>query len=196
MLLQQKNAIIYGAGGSVGSAMARAFASVGANVFLAGRNLESVREVAAGIVSLGGKANAASVDAMDEIAVKQHLNSVVEQAGSVDISFNLVDLQVVQNMPLVDMTVADFVRPSSIAMQSHFITATLAGKQMIKQGSGVILSLTATPGALRRLVPPCKVFIATSLVSWVFMAYARPIYVRAVRRIPRFLWTLLQHSLM
>jgi 3-oxoacyl-[acyl-carrier protein] reductase len=148
MLLQQKNAIIYGAGGSVGSAMARAFASVGANVFLAGRNLESVREVAAGIVSLGGKANAASVDAMDEIAVKQHLNSVVEQAGSVDISFNLVDLQVVQNMPLVDMTVADFVRPSSIAMQSHFITATLAGKQMIKQGSGVILSLTATPGGI------------------------------------------------
>jgi 3-oxoacyl-[acyl-carrier protein] reductase len=148
MLLQQKNAIIYGAGGSVGSAMAMAFASVGANVFLAGRNPEPVQAVAAEIVRLGGRASAASVDAMDEQAVKQHLHLVLEEAGSIDISFNLVDLQVVQNMPLVDMTVADFIRPSAIAMQSHFITATLAGKQMMKQRSGVILSLTATPGGI------------------------------------------------
>ena len=40
MLLKRKNAVIYGAGGAVGGAVARTFAREGANVFLAGRRLE------------------------------------------------------------------------------------------------------------------------------------------------------------
>jgi 3-oxoacyl-[acyl-carrier protein] reductase len=46
MLLENKNAVIYGAGGSIGSAVASAFAREGARVFLAGRTLESLEEVA------------------------------------------------------------------------------------------------------------------------------------------------------
>jgi len=44
--------------------------------------------------------------------------------------------------------VEDFVRPVSIAMRSQFLTASAAAKIMIKQRSGVILSLTATPGGI------------------------------------------------
>ena len=46
------------------------------------------------------------------------------------------------------MKVADFIRPVTIAMQTQFLTATAAGKAMMRKGSGVILSLTATPGGI------------------------------------------------
>lgn len=148
MILQNKNAIIYGAGGSIGDAVAKALASGGAKLFLTGRNLDSVQRVADEIVASGGFAEAARVDAMDASAINSHIAEVIEKAGTVDISFNCIGLDVVQNLPLVDISVDDFVRPVQIAMHSQFLTATAAGKMMMKQGSGVILSLTATPGGI------------------------------------------------
>ncbi|NCD71851.1 SDR family NAD(P)-dependent oxidoreductase [Mucilaginibacter agri] len=148
MLLKNKNAIIYGAGGSLGSTIAKAFAEAGAKVFLTGRNLASVNKVLNEIVAAGGIAEAAQVDALDEQAVNDHVNVVVHNAGTVDISFNLIDTQAIQGIPLTEMTVADFTRPTNIAMQTQFITSTAAARVMIKQQSGVILSLTATPGGV------------------------------------------------
>lgn len=147
-MLDNKNAIIYGAGGSIGTAVAKAFADAGARLFLTGHHFDKVKKVADEIITSGGKAEAAKVDAMDEKAIGNYINDVINRAGTVDISFNLIDLQVVQNLPLVDMTMADFVRPVAIAMQSHFLTGTAAARVMMKQGSGVILTLTATPGAI------------------------------------------------
>ncbi len=112
-MLTNKNAVIYAAGGSVAGAVAKAFAAAGATVFLTGRNLAPIQKLADDITALGGKAQVAPVDAMDEAAVNAHLNTLVEQAGSVDISFNLIDMQVVQGLPLVDISVADFVRPGA-----------------------------------------------------------------------------------
>jgi 3-oxoacyl-[acyl-carrier protein] reductase len=148
MMLKNKNAIIYGAGGSLGGSIAKAFAAAGATVFVTGRNLAPVKKLVDEIIASGCKAVAAQVDAMDETAVNNHIAEVIKQAGTIDISFDLIDLQVVQGMPLIDMTMADFVRPITIAMQSQFITATAAAKVMRKQGSGVVLSLTATPGGI------------------------------------------------
>lgn len=148
MMLQNKNAVIYGAGGSLGGAVARAFVSEGANVFLSGRNRATVKEVADSIVSSGGNAEVAEVDAVNEKAVKNYVDKVVREAGSIDISFNAIGLQDTQNIPLVEMNLADFLRPITIAMQTQFLTATAAGRVMMKQESGVILSLTATPGGI------------------------------------------------
>jgi len=148
MLLHNKTAIIYGAGGSIGSTLAKAFANAGARVFLTGRHLSSVKKVADEIVAGRGEAYATEVDAMEETAIHNHMDMVIAETGSVDISFNVIDLQVVQGMPLTDMAMADFVRPVNIAMQAQFLTATAAAKVMMKQGSGVILTLTATPGGI------------------------------------------------
>jgi NAD(P)-dependent dehydrogenase (short-subunit alcohol dehydrogenase family) len=148
MILKDKIIVIYGAGGSLGAAIAKAFAKEGAHLFLTGRTLSNVQKVADEITASGGAVQVDEVDAMDEGAVAQHLEKVVKDFGGVDVSFNLIDLQVVQNLPLVDMTVDDFTRPGNIALRSHFITATQTGRMMIKQGSGVILSLTATPGGI------------------------------------------------
>jgi NAD(P)-dependent dehydrogenase (short-subunit alcohol dehydrogenase family) len=148
MILQNKNAVIYGAGGSIGSTVAKAFAAAGVRVFLTGRNLDTVQRVADEIVASSGIAEADRVDALDQAAISSHMQSVIDKTGSIDISFNVIGLEVVQNIPLVDMTLDDFTRPVRIAMQSHFLTATAAGKMMMKQKSGVILSLTATPGGI------------------------------------------------
>lgn len=148
MMLLNKNAVIYGAGGSLGGAVARALAAAGARLFLSGRSLDSVQKVADDICASGGRAEVSLADALNENDVSSHVDAVVRKAGTVDISFSAIDLQVVQNMPLVDMRADDFVRPVTIAMQSHFLTATAAAKVMMKQGSGVILSLTATPGGI------------------------------------------------
>ena len=92
MMLKDKVAVIYGAGGAIGGAVARAFAREGARLFLTGRHLAPVEAVAKDIVSAGGSAEAAEVDALDEQAVDKHLQSVIDKAGRVDISFNAVGI--------------------------------------------------------------------------------------------------------
>jgi NAD(P)-dependent dehydrogenase (short-subunit alcohol dehydrogenase family) len=150
MLLKGKNAIIYGAGGSIGGAVAKAFAAEGARVFLTGRTKDKLDAVAAEISAAGGAAEVAVVDALDEHAVDAHAASVMASAGSIDISFNLIMRGDVQGIPLIDMTTADFVRPITNGITTAFITARAAARQMVKQSSGVILALdsrsaTASP---------------------------------------------------
>ncbi len=148
MLLQNKNAIIYGAGGSIGAAVAAAFAEEGAKVYMTGRNILSVQKAADLILSRGGNIQVDQVDALDEVQVENHLNKVIQQSGTIDISFNAIGYEVVQDIPLVEMKMADFVNPVATAMQTQFLTATAAGRKMMKQKQGVILSLTATPGGI------------------------------------------------
>src|SRR5580692_12714951 len=92
MILKNKVAVIYGAGGAIGGAVARAFASEGASVFLTGRKLANTAAVAKDIVVVGGRAEAAEVDALDEQAIDKHLQSVIVKAARIDISFNAVGI--------------------------------------------------------------------------------------------------------
>jgi 3-oxoacyl-[acyl-carrier protein] reductase len=146
MLLENKNAVIYGAGGSIGSAVARAFAREGARVFLAGRTLESLEEVAEQIRSAGGVAESAQVDALDEQAVDRYVDAVAERAGSIDISFNLISYGDVQGTPLAEMAPEDFERPVMNAVRTQFLTSKAAARHMIRQGSGVILMFGGAGG--------------------------------------------------
>jgi 3-oxoacyl-[acyl-carrier protein] reductase len=151
MLLENKNAVIYGGGGSVGGAVARAFAREGAKVFLAGRTLESLEEVAQEITASGGVAETAQVDALDEEAVEEHIGKVAETTGRIDILFNAIGMQDVQGTPLHEMSLEDFARPITIATRTQFLTARAVAQRMIRQGSGVILTITAGPA--RKAVP-------------------------------------------
>ena len=112
-MLKNKIAVIYGASGGIGGAVARAFAHEGARVFLTGREQASVDAVAKDIASAGESAVAAQVDALDEQAVDTHLQSVIDTAGGVDISFNAVGISNAQilGVPLTDLDVEDFSQP-------------------------------------------------------------------------------------
>jgi len=141
MMLENKNAIIYGGGGSIGGAVAKEFAKEGARVFLAGRTREKLEAVARDIASAGGSAEVAVLDALDEEAVDDHAQAVVAQAGSIDVSFNLITRGDVQGIALVDMTTDDLLRAVLNGLRTNFITARAAARRMIEQGSGIILAL-------------------------------------------------------
>lgn len=148
MLLGGKNAVVYGVGESLGGAVAKAFAAAGARVFLTARSAGNAERVAREIRAAGGEAEVDAVDALDRTAVEDHVASVVRRGRTLDVSFNLINIQDRQDTPLVDMDLEDFVRPVRVAMQTQFLTGTAAGRVMAKQRSGVILSLTATPGGI------------------------------------------------
>jgi 3-oxoacyl-[acyl-carrier protein] reductase len=136
MLLEDKNAVIYGGGGSIGGAVAKAFAREGARVHLAGRTKATLDAVADEIRAAGGQADTAEVDALDEAAVDAHADAI---GGGIDISFNVIGLNDVQGTPLAEMALADFMAPIETALRSQFLTTRAAARHMIPRGSGVIL---------------------------------------------------------
>ncbi|TIS55146.1 SDR family oxidoreductase [Mesorhizobium sp.] len=150
MLLQNKTAVVYGAGGAVGSAVARAFASEGATVFLTGRNVALLDKVAADIIAEGGKAETATVDALDEDEVEKHLDETVEKTGGIDVSFNAIGIpqQGIQGTRLAELNADNFMLPIATYAKANFLTARGAGRRMAERRSGVILMHTPSPARL------------------------------------------------
>jgi NAD(P)-dependent dehydrogenase (short-subunit alcohol dehydrogenase family) len=142
MMLTDRVAVVYGAGGAIGGAVARAFAREGATVFATGRRREPVEVVAK---EIGGSAEASEVDALDERAVDAHLRRVIGAAGRVDISFNAVGTSnaTILGVPLTELAVERFALPITAYTTSYFLTARLAARHMIANGSGVIMTVTA-----------------------------------------------------
>jgi NAD(P)-dependent dehydrogenase (short-subunit alcohol dehydrogenase family) len=162
VLLEGKNAVIYGAGGAIGGAVARTFAREGARVFLAGLTRASLDTVADDITAAGGLCEVSEVDALDEHAVERHTEHIVQQAGRIDISFNLVGVPLQQGTPLLDLSVDDCTVPVAAYLLTHLITARAAARRMLETGSGVILTMTTTPDRLAMpLVGPFGVMLAT-----------------------------------
>lgn len=148
--LKNKVAVIYGAGGEIGGAVARAFAREGAKVYLTGHRLAPVEAVCRDIQAAGGLAEAAEVDALDEPAIDKHLQLVVAKAGRIDISFNAMG-----NSPgrylgasLVDMDLEQFSMPITSYTTSYFLTARLAARRMLENKSGVIMTVSAPPARI------------------------------------------------
>jgi NAD(P)-dependent dehydrogenase (short-subunit alcohol dehydrogenase family) len=146
-LLTAKNIVIYGAGGGIGRGMAQTFAREGANLYLAGRTRAPLEAVASAV----GGARVAEVDALDEVAVGEHLAAVVAEAGSIDASVNLVARGDVHGVPYVDMRIEDFLAPVTTGLTANFVTARAAAREMLRQGSGVILTITS--GSSRGTTP-------------------------------------------
>jgi NAD(P)-dependent dehydrogenase (short-subunit alcohol dehydrogenase family) len=88
LMLEGKHAVVFGGGGSIGTAVAKELATEGAEVFLAGRTSAGVEAAARQITAAGGRAHAAVIDTLDAPAVDDYVEAVVQQAGSLDIEFN------------------------------------------------------------------------------------------------------------
>src|ERR1700722_7991858 len=147
-MLKGKRAVVSGAGGSIGAAVAKEFAAEGAEVFLAGRSKANVEAVAAQITDTGGRAHSQVVDARNDDAVNEYLNDIVKQAGSLDIAFNAVGPLAAEygnTKSAVDLTIEEFMVPLTSVVKSQFITARAAARHMVKQHSGVIIFLTGSP---------------------------------------------------
>lgn len=146
MLLKNKRAVIYGGGGAIGGAVARAFAREGAKVFLAGRTRSKLDAVAKDIAAAGGEVETALVDALDEQAVRRHADAVAQRAGGIDIALNAVGIVHVQGTPLSDLSYEEYAHPLMAYTRTNFLTARAVARHMVPQGAGVIFTLS-TPGS-------------------------------------------------
>ncbi|MEJ3657964.1 SDR family oxidoreductase [Actinomycetes bacterium KLBMP 9759] len=145
LLLEGKNAVIYG-GGAIGGAIARVFAREGARVFLASRTQEKLDAVARDIASAGGAVETARVDALDQGAVEEHADEVAATAGGIDIAVNAVSIMHDQGTLLADLSLEEFMRPVDGFLRTLFITSKAAARHMGRARQGVILNLSE-PGA-------------------------------------------------
>ena len=146
MLLEGKNAIVYGGSGAIGGAAARAFAREGARVFLAGRHREPLQSVADDIAAAGGRVSIAELDVLNETAVNAHADAVAQEPGGIDIALNAIGFAHVQGTPFALLSLQDFEHPVGAYLRANFITAQAAARHMLSQGRGVLLTLS-TPGA-------------------------------------------------
>jgi NAD(P)-dependent dehydrogenase (short-subunit alcohol dehydrogenase family) len=188
MLLKNKVAVIYGAGGDIGSAVARAFAREGAKLFLSGRNLGKVEAVAADVIGRGGVAEAAQVDALDEQAVEKYVGAVEEKAGAIDISFSAISIAnaLPNRAPLLDLSAEHFALPITTYTQANFLTARSAARRMVARRSGVILTITGTPsrGAFPNVGGNAPAFAAVVALTRTLSAELAPQGVRVVCLMP------------
>jgi 3-oxoacyl-[acyl-carrier protein] reductase len=91
---------------------------------------------------------AAVVDALDDAAVNQYIDSIVKQVGTIDIVFNAVGSLVNEygnGKNAVDLSIDEFMVPLNTIVKSQFVTARAAARHMVKQRSGLIVFLTGSP---------------------------------------------------
>lgn len=148
--MEGKVAVIYGAAGGVGTAIARAFSREGASVFLAGRTENKLNLIAQEIKSTGGVVDVSKVDALSPESVEAHLHKLVDETGKLDVSFNLIGTNVAMGSKLTELSDQQFTDAAFEKVRSYFITMTAAARIMEKQSSGVILGLTAPTARLPR----------------------------------------------
>jgi len=147
-MLRGKHAVLFGAGGSFGSVVAREFAAEGAEVFLSGRSRVNVEEVAKQITADGGTAHAAVLDAEDPAAVDGYIDTIATEAGSIDVVFNLIGPRLTEyggGKSATQLSVEEFMVPLVTLVKSQFITSRAAARHTVEQRSGVILFVTGSP---------------------------------------------------
>jgi NAD(P)-dependent dehydrogenase (short-subunit alcohol dehydrogenase family) len=146
LLLEDKNAVIYGGGGAIGGAVARVFAREGARVFIAGRTQVKLDAVARDIAASGGRVETAQVDVLDQQAVERHAEAIAAAAGSIDIALNAVSVMHDQGTGLSDLSVEEFMRPIDGFLRTLFISSKAVAPHMGRERPGVILILSE-PGS-------------------------------------------------
>ena len=147
-ILQGKHAVVFGAAGSIGAAVAKEFAAEGAEVFLTGWTRSKVEEVARQITAAGGLAHAEAVDALDDAAVDKYIDGSARQTGRIDVVFNAMGTLAEEygnGKSAVELAIEEFMVPLATVVKSQFITARAAARHMVKQHSGVIIFLTGGP---------------------------------------------------
>ncbi len=159
MMLEDRTAVIYGGGGAIGGAVARAFADAGARVHLAGRSRARLEKVA---TDIGGAAGVAEVDALDERAVADHADSVAADSGGIDIVLNAVSIPFVHDTPFAELAVEEIMHPIDAFLRTNLITTKAVARHMTARRSGTILTLSA--GA-SRVAPPGNLGYGTACAA-------------------------------
>ena len=149
MRLENKKAIVTGAGGGIGSAICYDFAKEGAAVICLDINEESANQTAEKIKEDGGKAIAMIADVSQESAAEEAVKLAVESFGGLNVlvSNAIMDLE---HGPLTEIDAEDWRRVMDVNFNSSFLFSKHAIPEMEKDGSGSFILIAAQLGRVAR----------------------------------------------
>jgi 3-hydroxybutyrate dehydrogenase len=137
MRLKDKVAVVTGAAGGIGKAIAVAFAQAGAKLAIFDIDAPGAEEAAKEIVRSGAEAVGLRVDVTDESQVDAAMNHVAEAFGSIDILVSNAGVQIIA--PLAELAFSDWKRMLAVHLDGAFLTTRAALRQMYRQGAGSII---------------------------------------------------------
>ncbi|HUE09132.1 MAG TPA: SDR family oxidoreductase [Acidimicrobiales bacterium] len=149
MMLNDKVALITGAGSGVGRASARRFAEEGARVVCVDIDLDRAKETVAEIEGAGGTAVAERCDVAEDADVAGVISSAVQRFGRLDIMFNNVGIPTPRlGMIFEDHSLEDFERLSSVNFRGVFLGCKHAVLRFKEQGKGGVILNTGSVAGL------------------------------------------------
>lgn len=146
--LDNKIAIVTGAGSGIGREIALLYARQGAKVIIADVNTEAAEGVVGEIVAKGGTANAQLLDVADEAQVKAAIEEAVGRYGRLDILVNNAGISSVGN--LLETSSEEFDRIISVNLKGVFLCSKYAVEQMVGQEpqGGVLVNIASVAGMI------------------------------------------------
>lgn len=147
--LAGKKALVVGGNKGLGQAMSLAFAASGADVCIAARGPDGLKETADAVTSLGRKGMSVAVDVTTEQAVEDLIAKTVEGLGGIDILVNSQGIAYLEPSENFDMDQWDKVM--NVNLKSMVMTCKHAGRVMLKQGKGKIINISSVRGFQGRI---------------------------------------------
>ncbi len=141
MQLDQKVAVVTGAGRGIGKAIAVAFAREGARVVCSARSLEEINDVAD---QVGGRAIQCDVGREDEI--RGLIDQTLEELGRIDILVN--NAGAVARQPVHELPIEDWDNVINVNLRGVFLCTKLALPSMLERGSGCIINISSGAGVV------------------------------------------------
>jgi NAD(P)-dependent dehydrogenase (short-subunit alcohol dehydrogenase family) len=129
-----KIALITGASSGLGARFAKVLAEAGAQVVLASRRIERLKELRAEIEAAGGAAHVVTLDVTDYASIKAAIAHAETEAGPIDILVNNSGVSTTQR--LVDVTPEDYAFVMDTNQRGAFFVAQEAAKRMIARAKG------------------------------------------------------------
>ncbi|HEX7222534.1 MAG TPA: SDR family NAD(P)-dependent oxidoreductase, partial [Candidatus Limnocylindrales bacterium] len=153
MRLQDKVAIITGAGGGMGRVAAQLFAAQGAKVVVAEFGESPGRETVDLVEQAGGQATFVKTDVSDEASARAMVDHAVATYGRVDVLYNNAGVMPEADHSVIDTDVAVWDRVMAVNVRGVFLGCKYAIPQMVEQGSGSIINIASFVALLGCSVP-------------------------------------------